>query len=158
MLEEHLSKEEDRVRSLDECSPALVRLVEADPRYQAVEDSNERRDMVRSYFIERDRRMKDAMRRKRKESMAGFRAALDAKSSGDKPVFHERTSFREICDLMTNDPYYKQLDDVDRSLVYDTWQKELEAEVMEVSLSVGNYQVSGDHSLLVAHMLVPTLL
>mmetsp|Transcript_32274 Transcript_32274/g.126296 ORF Transcript_32274/g.126296 Transcript_32274/m.126296 type:complete len:375 (-) Transcript_32274:4214-5338(-) len=106
-------------------------MVEEDPRYKAVSDHHERRSMIRSFFIDRERRMRDVHRAKRRENMGALRAVLDKHSSGETPTFHERTSFRQVCDVLAKDPAFLALDEPDRSVVYDEWQNEQRAKVME---------------------------
>mmetsp|Transcript_32277 Transcript_32277/g.126318 ORF Transcript_32277/g.126318 Transcript_32277/m.126318 type:complete len:798 (-) Transcript_32277:4355-6748(-) len=131
VLEEHLKNENNKARSLEDCSSATVRMVEEDPRYKAVSDHHERRSMIRSFFIDRERRMRDVHRAKRRENMGALRAVLDKHSSGETPTFHERTSFRQVCDVLAKDPAFLALDEPDRSVVYDEWQNEQRAKVME---------------------------
>eukprot|EP00190_Bangiopsis_sp_CCMP1999_P003897 CAMPEP_0198736292 /NCGR_PEP_ID=MMETSP1475-20131203/64729_1 /TAXON_ID= ORGANISM="Unidentified sp., Strain CCMP1999" /NCGR_SAMPLE_ID=MMETSP1475 /ASSEMBLY_ACC=CAM_ASM_001111 /LENGTH=806 /DNA_ID=CAMNT_0044500073 /DNA_START=65 /DNA_END=2485 /DNA_ORIENTATION=- len=134
MLEEHLHDSEDKARSLEDLPVEKVRLVEIDSRYKAIEDADERKDMVRGYFIDRERKLREASRRKRKEAMASFLKALEEESQGASPRIHERTSFREVCDIFANHEAYKALDDADRSSIYETWQKDLEARVVEARM------------------------
>eukprot|EP00871_Galdieria_phlegrea_P001180 jgi/Galph1/2062/GphlegSOOS_G762.1 len=143
MLQEKIepSKIPEGARSLEDCSESLIQSVKQDARYLALEDEKDRRDLIEAHFTIAERQAREFRRQERKERMAEVRKVMSELAQKDRPVsepleegeaeparkmIDEHSSFREVSELLADNPAWNALDKVDRTVVFEEWQREAE--------------------------------